>query len=215
MRKVVNDMKKIDKIVNVTHHYISTISNSEDEWKRLVYDGILTNYEVNRNGVVRNIETGHILKYEVSNTGYKRVIISISGIHKKISIHRLLAILFIPIPEIYLDMGYTQMSLEPNHKDGDRLNCKLSNLEWTTPQENTIHAFENGLANVSLGEKSHLAKITEETAIRICDLLSKGYTINSISKSLGVSRSLVSHIRYGECWKIISRNYNFPPTRVA
>lgn len=215
MRKVVNNMKKVNKIVNITHHYISSDSNIDDEWRHLIYDGISTNYEVNRNGVVRNIETGHILKYELSNTGYNRVIISICGSHKKISLHRLLAILFIPIPEEYLNNGYTQMSLEPNHIDGNRLNCAISNLEWTTPRGNTIHAFENGLANISMGEQSHLAKITEETARKICDLLSKGYSIKSISKGLKVSRSLVSHIRYGECWKMVSRDYIFPPTKVA
>lgn len=34
-----------------------------------------------------------------------------------------------------------------NHKDGNKTNCKLFNLEWNTPSENTIHAHKNGLIN--------------------------------------------------------------------
>jgi len=202
-------MKKKNKIVNITHHHISTDSHPDSEWKHIIYDGISTNYEVKSTGVVRNMNTRNILKYEISSNGYKRVILGIKGKHKKISLHRLLAILFIPIPEKYLNQGYSQYSLEPNHIDGDRLNCDLNNLEWTTPRGNTIHAFESGLASISMGENSHLAKIDESTAIHICDLLSKGHTINTIANSLNVSRSLVSHIRYRECWKHISKNYAF------
>lgn len=207
--------KKINKIANITHHFILSDSDFDSEWRHIIYDGESTNYEVNRNGVVRNMITKTILKYEISNTGYKRVIISIRGKHKKISLHRLLAILFIPIPEKYILEGYSQYSLEPNHIDGNRLNCDLSNLEWNTPRENTIHAFENGLASISMGEKSHLSTIDDKTAINICEMLSMGYPTKIISKKYGVSKRLVYHIKYRECWKSVSKNYVFPNNNIA
>jgi hypothetical protein len=51
-------------------------------------------------------------------------------------LHRLLALKFIPNPE-----GKAQV----NHKDGNKLNNSLDNLEWVTHQENLYHAMDNGL----------------------------------------------------------------------
>jgi hypothetical protein len=51
-------------------------------------------------------------------------------------LHRLLALKFIPNPE-----GKQQV----NHKDGNRFNNSLDNLEWVTHQENLYHAMDNGL----------------------------------------------------------------------
>lgn len=51
-------------------------------------------------------------------------------------VHRLLAMKFIPQPE-----GKTQV----NHKDGNKLNNSLDNLEWVTQAENLHHAMDTGL----------------------------------------------------------------------
>jgi hypothetical protein len=45
---------------------------------------------------------------------------------------------FIPNPENKRDV---------NHKDKDKLNNSVSNLEWVTNKENQIHKFQNGLGN--------------------------------------------------------------------
>jgi hypothetical protein len=51
-------------------------------------------------------------------------------------LHRLLAEAFIPNPQ---DKGFV------NHRDGDKLNNSLSNLEWSTHPENIFHAYSIGL----------------------------------------------------------------------
>lgn len=91
-----------------------------------------TNYEVSNYGNVRNSKTGYILKGRISKSGYFQVSIAEkeSGHFKNQYIHRLVAIYFINNPE---------GKREVNHKDGNKLNNKVENLEWVTSSENQKH----------------------------------------------------------------------------
>ena len=60
-----------------------------------------------------------------------------NGKGKSFLIHRLVAQEFLGFPE--------NKSMTVNHKDGDRLNNKLENLEWLSLKDNIKHGFENGL----------------------------------------------------------------------
>jgi hypothetical protein len=70
------------------------------------------------------------------NLGYAKVIIKVNGVHHNKLVHRLVAQAFIPNPE---------NKPQVNHKDCDKSNNHISNLEWCTQSENTIHAFKHGL----------------------------------------------------------------------
>lgn len=69
---------------------------------------------------------------DVRKDYYPYVVLSDNGKTKTIKIHRCVATYFIPNPD---NKTYV------NHKDGDVTNNHVSNLEWVTPQENTIHAI--------------------------------------------------------------------------
>jgi hypothetical protein len=71
------------------------------------------------------------------------------GIHKKYAISRLVATAFIPNPE---------NKPQVNHKDGNRLNNNVSNLEWVTSSENMQHSKESGFSYF-LSEKQKETRI--------------------------------------------------------
>jgi len=87
---------------------------------------------------------GQKLNPDVAPNGYYRVTLANKGKKKQKYLHRLLAEYFIPNP-----LNLPQV----NHKDGNKLNCDLNNLEWVTAQENVIHAYRNNLINHIQGKK--------------------------------------------------------------
>lgn len=94
------------------------------------------NYEVSTNGQVKKKSTGKILVCTDDSRGYPAVtLINDTGQHTK-NIHRLVAETFIPNPENKRTV---------NHKDGNKRNNHISNLEWNTLSENVKHAYDNGL----------------------------------------------------------------------
>ena len=95
-------------------------------WKHLAnYE----NYEVSSFGQVRNKNTGRILKPSC-NGGYMSVGLSNVGKTKSHSVHRLVALTFLDNPE---------NKPQVNHKDKNRSNNNINNLEWCSALENNIH----------------------------------------------------------------------------
>ena len=126
-------------------------------------------------------------------------------------LHRIICAIFIPIPDKYKKEGLSQIHLMPNHLDGNPRHNTLDNLEWATPKRNTIHAYESGLAKASMGENSYMSKITEKQCIEICELLQENkLSFKQIANKIGCSIKTVIHIKAGESWKHISKNYTFP-----
>lgn len=92
----------------------------------------------------KRFRKGEKLNPNIAQNGYYRVTLCKSGKKLQKYLHRLLAEHFIPNP-----LNLPQV----NHKDGNKLNCEIENLEWVSVQENTIHAYKNGLINHVSGEK--------------------------------------------------------------
>lgn len=99
-------------------------------YKRLKINGRNTNYKVSTLGNVWNTKKDFILKQGLRNN-YKSVVLSIRKIKEKYSVHRLVAIVFIPNPE--------NKELV-DHIDGNKINNNLTNLRWATPSENQMNA---------------------------------------------------------------------------
>ena len=86
-----------------------------------------------RQGTAKN---GKILKPVLQKNGYLTVSLNKNGKSKTVHIHRLVAETFLTNPD---------KLPEVNHKDGNKLNNCVENLEWCTSKENVQHSLEIGL----------------------------------------------------------------------
>lgn len=107
-----------------------------EEWKTVPgTEGML---EVSSKGRVRSLLRGkpYILKTQKDKKGYHRLRMTINREKHSFKIHRLVASTFIDNPD-----NLPQV----NHKDGNKDNNTVSNLEWVTNKENANHAMQSGL----------------------------------------------------------------------
>lgn len=91
--------------------------------------------EVRRNGNIYHWKE-RILTPQIEKNGYIRFILSKNGKMERVLIHRVVAETFIKNPE---------NKPQVNHKNGNKKDNTVKNLEWVTAQENTLHSLNNGL----------------------------------------------------------------------
>ena len=91
---------------------------------------------VSNNGRVMVADTMVPARIADNGNGYKQVQIMRKGKRYTRYVHRLVAECFIPNPDNLPEI---------NHKDGDKNNNSVDNLEWCNHSENLIHAYKTGL----------------------------------------------------------------------
>jgi hypothetical protein len=155
-------------------------------WK--LYPGSII--EISNLGNARNFHSKRPRKLVKNHGGYYRIEISTLSGKKTFSVHRMVSELFIPVIE---GKHYV------NHKDGIKTNNAVSNLEWVTPSENTIHALDTGLKGK--GSTLQWAKLTESLVIDIKTRLCAGELAQSLAKEYGVSPGTISNLKSGRAWK--------------
>ena len=140
---------------------------------------------VMKNGVPRHIKE-KIIPWKMKDNGYCFVKLHIGGKYKNKYIHRLVAEHFIPnnkgLPEI-------------NHKDGNKQNNRISNLEWVTHSANLIHAYENKLKKT--GEEHQQSKLTNADVLFIRQNYKPGHSVfgaKPLAERFGVSKPTISTI---------------------
>lgn len=125
--------------------------------------GYENNYQISNLGNIRSKKSLKVLKFYIHyKEGYKMIELSKNGVSKKHTIHRLLALQFIDNPN---NKGCV------NHKDGNRLNNSLDNLEWTTNSENIKHGFIRRNGFIKKSNKITLEKIKQLKAKSILENL--------------------------------------------
>jgi len=140
-------------------------------------------YYINENGdVFSSKKNGSLQKMSlnIKKNGYANINLWNGKKRKTFRIHRLVAKSFLK----------NDSNLQfVNHKDGNKLNNNVSNLEWCTPSQNTIHAISTGLrAKKTLrGSLDDFQILTIRTMSNISN--------DEMSKIYNVSNSLISQIR--------------------
>lgn len=190
------------------------ISDTEDPtpgeaWVTLNWNGTLVpRYSISSKGRMYDHEWKTFVRYSTDKDGYYMASVNIFGEYKKIRVHRFELMSFNPNPDF--------MKLQINHKDGNKQNLDLSNLEWITPLGNTRHGWDTGL-NQNIGINNGNGKYTDEDVHKICKLIDQGLTNAEICTAFGITdkkermtfNGSVSGIRYGKTHRNISINYNF------
>jgi len=138
-------------------------------------EGCIHHY-ITAEGVIRNAKTGRIKKPWVGKNGYLCIDIWENNTGRKLYVHRILCLTFLRNPENKRTV---------NHKDGNKLNNCVSNLEWATDSENIQHAHNNGL---NKGSK----KVFSSTIEKASEMFFGGATITSIAKHFGVVTASIS-----------------------
>lgn len=123
--------------------------------------------------------------------GYLQIGLSKDGTKTNFLLHRLVGEAFIP--------GDT--SLEINHIDFDRKNCRVDNLEWETRQGNVEHSFVNGRYNDK--DRRGLTKLKRSDVIEIRRLHGI-MPIIEIAPKFGISVGTTSQIINRHIWKHVA-----------
>lgn len=158
---------------------------------------IYENYFVTQDGKVYNKHNKLLSPFD-NGRGYLVLGLTIKGKIRTKAIHRLVAEAFIENPNNLPEV---------NHKDCNRLNNSVENLEWITHSENIKYSYTMGNRNV-LGESNANCKTNQQIVIEICELLDKGFKPSKI-RDLGYNYALVRKIKSKQNWSHISCNYNF------
>ena len=161
--------------------------NGNEIWKPVI--GYEKFFEISNLGQLKRIHFGKGVKGQfpkgyVTKFGYHRYSFHTNKIHESKSTQKLVAEAFI---------GPRPKGKEINHKDGNKLNNYVDNLEYVTPKENVQHAIRVLKRTWGFkGEKHSLAKLTEEN---VRDIRNTKYTygcLAAFATKFKVSRAVIS-----------------------
>lgn len=179
-------------------------------WVFLNWNGnIYYRYFISNFGRLYDRHTRTLVRYSIDKDGYYMASVTLEGVgYKKIRLHRFELLSFYPVPDY--------MNLVSNHKDGNKRNLFIGNLEWTTSIENTRHGWNTGL-NPNVGVNNGNGKYEEGFIRNICELIDQGYSNPQICDHFGVFTkeermtlsATIGGIRTGKVHRRISAGYNF------
>ena len=153
----------------------------------------IDDYEITTEGQVINKNNGHVLKPQPNGKGYLRV--SIGG--KLKFVHRLVAEKYIPNPNNYKQV---------NHKDGNKLNNSVDNLEWVTKSENIQHSYTYGSKKSPEGVLNGKAVLSEQDVKELRSSYiphDKEFGMKALAKKYGVSEPTINRVVHNRSYKNI------------
>ena len=149
------------------------------------------NYIVSDQGIVKNIKSNRILKFRFKFGNYLGVVLYKNGKPKDFFIHTLVLEAF---------KGKRPNGKQANHKNCDKTNNWVNNLEWLTPKENIIHAHKNGLMSAK-GEDNSAAKLKQQDVESIKILYANShFSYRDIANLYNVGKTTIAYIIQRKSW---------------
>ena len=138
-----------------------------------------SNYQVSNLGRIKSLNGGgdKILKDRITHSGYNRVCLYKNGDANHLMVHRIVCQEFI---------RNTHNKKTVNHKNLNKVDNRVENLEWMTHKENNQHAIDNGK------NKKHT------TVIKLSDTVEIYHSIIDASKATGICRKAISNCIRGK-----------------
>lgn len=155
----------------------------EEIWRDIKgYEGL---YKISNLGKVKN-KNNEILKAEIIKNGYERVKLYKNETGKRILVHRIVAENFIE-----------NLDNKPfvNHKNGNRQDNRVYNLEWVTSKENAIHGFYEG--NIEMPETRHKKKIVQQYDLNN-NLIKEWNGLRNVADKLKINAGKISECCNGK-----------------
>ena len=155
------------------------------------FEGFYTIYE---NGKIFSVRRGIYLKSRPNRNGYHVVCLYANGLKKWVTVHGLVAKTF---------LGPRPLNFTVNHKNGNKDDNSLSNLEYVSLSDNIKHAYRTGLKSISeerkkvlksyrMGEKPPNRALTDEQAKSIIEEYGRGgISMKALGEKWGISASAV------------------------
>lgn len=144
------------------------------------------NYGVNKDGVVFNVKTGHILTPVVKN-GYFGVRLSRDAKVTFKSVHLLVYDAFI---------GGRKPGMHIDHINGIRTDNRIINLRQVTPEQNNANRL-----HLVRGENVNTAKLTEADVMDIRKEKAAGANSRTLAERYGISKGAINRVATGKTWK--------------
>ena len=147
-------------------------------------------YEVSTDGHIRNAKTKRVLREFPGKDQYLRI--QFDG--KTRLVHRAIAEAFIPNPNNLPEV---------NHKDGNKANNSVGNLEWCTRNENLQHAYIHGLRTAK-GTNNARCKLSEDDVSYIKKYYIRGdkkYGAKALAARFGVAHQTICAVISGQNWR--------------
>jgi hypothetical protein len=169
---------------------------TDEIWKDAI--GYEEYFQVSNYGNVFSKRTNKILVTPLSKTGYPILSTKFGGRKGTcvaIRVHRMVAEAFIPNPD---------NKPMVNHIDGNKANNVVTNLEWVTAKENSVHSISNGLQKPLRGMKNGSSKLTDDDVNYIRENYKPRCSVNgsrALGRKFGVDHETVLSIVKNKNWK--------------
>lgn len=159
----------------------------EEEWKKVLLDDKETKYEVSNKGNVKNAKFNKLMSQFTNANGHVFCCLYENKKQYNPYVHRLMAEAFLPNPNNYPVV---------NHKDGNKSNNVLENLEWALQGDNVKHAYE------TVGNKGNQREILQFDGPDKKNIIKRFETVNDTAAHFKVARQTIS--------LILNKEYTIP-----